>query len=140
MKTKSTYSLLLNADSEEKGRSIFETATYTVVVLSMALSVWYFASGAVTLPGQNRADVPTERVIANTPEEAPLIAARANFNNSPRETRSVSRGDSEKPSSSNANYRSGTRPCKSRSRRAKRNPVRAAEPQKTVRSTLPPNE
>ncbi len=76
MKTKSTYSLLLNANAEEKGRSLFETSIYAVVILSMALSTWYFASSSVTVPGQNRAEIPTERVIANTPDESPLIAAR----------------------------------------------------------------
>ena len=75
MKTKSTYSLLLNADSEEKGRSIFETATYAVVVLSMALSVWYFASGAVTFPAKTGL---TSRPNASSP------ILRTKFRSSPR--------------------------------------------------------
>lgn len=73
MKTKSTYSLLLNAESEDKGRTIFETAVYSLVVLCMALSVWHFASGDVTLPGQTsvQKDAPAS-MIANAPALAPV--------------------------------------------------------------------
>jgi hypothetical protein len=73
MKTKSTYSLLLNADAEEKGRSIFENAVYSVVLLCTALTVWVFVSNAVIVPGENAATTQTERVI-NTPVEQPLLA------------------------------------------------------------------
>lgn len=76
MKNRSTYSLLLNADSEEKGRSIFEMAVYSLVVLCMAISGWNFASGKVTLPGQNRAPSHSETIIATTPAEQPLLASR----------------------------------------------------------------
>lgn len=76
MKTKSTYSLLLNADSEEKSRSIFEVAVYALAVLCMAVSGWHFVAGAVTLPGQNRAPVSTERLVTNVPDPQPLLANR----------------------------------------------------------------
>jgi len=79
MKNKPTYSLLIGADSEEKGRSVFETAVYGLVVLCMAVSGWHFVSSAVTLPGQNRApkqDQP-QSMIANAPvQPAPVIASR----------------------------------------------------------------
>ena len=45
-----TYSLLLNANAEEKGRSIFEGAIYGLVVVCTALSIWQFATGSVVLP------------------------------------------------------------------------------------------
>ncbi|MFN2509573.1 MAG: hypothetical protein ABR589_12480 [Chthoniobacterales bacterium] len=70
MKTKSTYSLLINADAEEKGRSIFETAVYSLVVLCTALSVWHFASGEVTLPGQTSTKEAPVSIIANAPVNA----------------------------------------------------------------------
>jgi len=47
---RSTYSLLLNADAEEKGRSIFETSVYGFLILATALSFWQFASGDIVLP------------------------------------------------------------------------------------------
>ena len=47
---RSTYSLLLNADAEEKGRSIFESAIYGMVVLCTVVSVFQFAAGDVVLP------------------------------------------------------------------------------------------
>ena len=78
MKNKSTYSLLLNADSEEKGRSFFEAGVYGLVLLCMALSGWHFATGTVTVPGQNRApqNQPAS-MIANSPVEqaAPVVIA-----------------------------------------------------------------
>ncbi len=69
MKTKSTYSLLMNAEAEEKGRSIFETAVYSLIVLCMTLSVWSFAAGDVNVPGQKSAvkkEVPAS-MMANAP-------------------------------------------------------------------------
>jgi hypothetical protein len=47
---KNTYSLLLNANAEEKGRSIFETVVYGLVVACCAFSAVQFASGDVVLP------------------------------------------------------------------------------------------
>ena len=47
---RSTYSLLLNAEAEEKGRSIFETAVCGIVVLCTVFTMWQFASGSVVLP------------------------------------------------------------------------------------------
>jgi hypothetical protein len=82
MKNKSTYSLLVNADAEEKGRSIFETAAYALVLLCMALSGWNFASGTVTLPGKAGSPNQPQSVILNAPveqppaEQSPVIASR----------------------------------------------------------------
>ena len=47
---KNTYSLLLNANAEEKGRSIFESAVYGLVILCTAVAAWQFAAGDVVLP------------------------------------------------------------------------------------------
>ena len=78
MNTKSTYSLLLNAESEEKARSIFEVAVYAIIILCIAFSGWHSASGTVTVPGQNRVEQSPERVIVNSPDESSprLIASR----------------------------------------------------------------
>ncbi len=76
MKNKSTYSILLNADAEEKGRSIFETAVYSLVVLCAAASCWSFAASPVTLPGQAaKTDHPTT-LIANAVAKKPALPAR----------------------------------------------------------------
>lgn len=47
---KNTYSLLLNADAEEKGRSIFEAAVYGLVILCTAVAGFQFAASEVVLP------------------------------------------------------------------------------------------
>jgi hypothetical protein len=47
-KFESTYGLIVR--SEEKGRSILETAVYTVFVLSVVVSIWQFAQTPVTTP------------------------------------------------------------------------------------------
>ncbi len=78
MKNKSTYSLLLNADSEEKGRSIFETAVYSTVVLATAFSVWAFASGAVVTPGMNRPDRDAANYAVEAQVEQPIVLASRN--------------------------------------------------------------
>lgn len=78
MKNKSTYSLLVNADSEEKGRSIFETAVYSTVVMATALSVWAFASGAVVTPGMNRADRDAANFAIEAQVEQPIVIASRN--------------------------------------------------------------
>src|SRR3954449_12233151 len=57
MKKQNTYSLLLAA--EEKGRSIFESAIYGLVVVCTAFTGWAFVSSAVTTPGMNRATTTT---------------------------------------------------------------------------------
>ncbi len=76
MKSKNTYSLLVN--SEEKSRSIFETAVYGLVVISMAFAVFAFVSQSVTVPRMPRASpVPAQtEVIAAEPAQPPLIATR----------------------------------------------------------------
>ena len=78
MKNKSTYSLLINAEAEEKGRSIFETAVYSLVVLCTAMSVWAFASGAVVTPGMNRATT-DNAIFAEAPaSQQPIVLASRN--------------------------------------------------------------
>jgi len=77
MKNKSTYLLLINADSEEKGRSIFEAAIYSSFVLATALSVFSFATGSVVLPGMNR--VKADSAIAiEAPAQQPIVVASTN--------------------------------------------------------------
>ncbi|MBA2270266.1 MAG: hypothetical protein M3372_07080 [Verrucomicrobiota bacterium] len=75
MKNKSTYSLLMNAESEEKGRSIFETAVYSGVVLCTVLSIWAFASGDVVTPGMNRVKAEAAPVV-EAPAQQIVIASR----------------------------------------------------------------
>ena len=48
MKNQSTYSLLVK--SQETGRSIFETAVNTLVVLSAVAAIFQFASQSVIVP------------------------------------------------------------------------------------------
>ena len=79
MKNKSTYSLLVNADSEEKGRSIFEAAVYSSVAMATALSVWAFASGAVVTPGMGRPERGNEAGFTiKAPAEQPIVIASRN--------------------------------------------------------------
>ena len=79
MKNKSTYSLLINADAEEKGRSIFETVVYSSVAMATALSVWAFASGAVITPGMGRANGGNEAGFAVEAQvEQPIVIASRN--------------------------------------------------------------
>ena len=73
MKTQHTYSLLVN--SEEKSRSIFETAVYGLVVASMAFSAFAFATQSVTLPGKAKTNGAAVEM-ATTPTAQPLIASR----------------------------------------------------------------
>jgi hypothetical protein len=79
MKNKNTYSLLINADAEEKGRSIFETTVYSFVVMATALSVWAFASGAVVTPGMGRPNGGNEAGFAiKAPVDQPIVLASRN--------------------------------------------------------------
>ena len=79
MKNKSTYSLLINADSEEKGRSIFESAVYSTVAIATALSVWAFATGAVIVPGMGRPNGGNEAGFAiKAKVEQPIVIASRN--------------------------------------------------------------
>jgi hypothetical protein len=69
---RSTYSLLLNADAEEKGRSIFESVIYSFVVLCTAVAVWQFASGDVVLPtGGSTASSMADFAAANSQQVEP---------------------------------------------------------------------
>ncbi|MEO5720666.1 MAG: hypothetical protein ABIR71_04245 [Chthoniobacterales bacterium] len=76
MKNKSTYSLLLNAEAEEKGRSIFEVSVYGLVLLCMAVSGWSFVSTDVTLPRKSQSQDAPPSMIANAVEEAPIVVSR----------------------------------------------------------------
>lgn len=76
MKNKSTYALLINADSEDKGRSMFEASIYAVVVFCMAFSAYHFASTAVTLPGKSRVQNAAESMIAKTAVAQSVPAVR----------------------------------------------------------------
>ena len=76
MKTKSTYSLLVN--SEEKNRSIVEGAVYVLLIGCMAFSMFSMASQSVTMPNPGTDSTKnTEIQLATTPApQPPLIAAR----------------------------------------------------------------
>ncbi len=73
---KNTYSLILNAEAEEKNRSIFELAVYGLFLLSMAFSGWQFASTSVTLPSKAKKQDAPQSMIAEAPAPAPVIASR----------------------------------------------------------------
>ena len=72
MKTQSTYSLIVN--SYEKGRSIFESAVYAVLVLSAIASIGHFASQSVTTPGEVAAKTAPAAIVA---EAATQVAVPA---------------------------------------------------------------
>ncbi len=74
MKTNNTYSLLVN--SEEKSRSIFETAVYGLVVTSMAFAAFAFASQSVTVPRMPKTGAPAASAVGTTPAPQQLIASR----------------------------------------------------------------
>lgn len=74
MKTQNTYSLLVN--SEEKSRSLFETAVYGVVVASMAVAGILFASQSVTVPRMPKASGPSLEIAAATPVAKPAVESR----------------------------------------------------------------
>jgi hypothetical protein len=78
MKNKNTYSLLTQSD--EKGRSIFESAIYGLVVAAVAVTSWQFASSSVTVPGMNRVNSNTGTGVAvevvEPAVQAPVIASR----------------------------------------------------------------
>jgi hypothetical protein len=70
MKTQSTYSLLVR--SQEKGRSLFETAVYSLLVLCAIASVGQFATQAVTLPGDAVAKTSPTVIVAEAAPQRPL--------------------------------------------------------------------
>lgn len=77
MKNKSTYSLLVNADAEEKGRSIFEISVYALVLLCMVVSGWHFVSTSVTLPRKSPKQDATPSMVADAPvAQPPVVASR----------------------------------------------------------------
>jgi hypothetical protein len=73
MKTKNTYSMLVEA--EEKGRSIFESTIYGLVVLCVAFTGWQFASNAVVTPGMNRGNGTSVEMATQSPAPAPVVLA-----------------------------------------------------------------
>lgn len=73
MKTKNTYSLLI--DSEEKGRSLFESAIYGLAAASMAFAFFAFASQTATSPQASKSSAAATDTIATQPAQ-PLIASR----------------------------------------------------------------
>jgi hypothetical protein len=79
MKNKNTYSLILNAEAEEKGRSMFETAVYSCVAMATAVSVWAFATGAVVVPGMGRPNGGNEAGFAIKAQvDQPIVLAARN--------------------------------------------------------------
>lgn len=75
MKTNNTYSMLIQ--SEEKGRSIFESVICALAILCIAFTGWEFASHAVVTPGMERGsdrDNGTE-MLAKVPADQPVVAA-----------------------------------------------------------------
>ena len=77
MKNKSTYSLLVQADAEDKGRSIFEISVYALVLLCIAVSGWHFVSTSVTLPRKNLKQDAPQSMIADAPvAQPPTVASR----------------------------------------------------------------
>ena len=72
MKTQSTYSLLIN--SQEKGRGLFETAIYALVMLTAVVSVGQFATEPVTLPGQAAAKKASSTMVADAAVQLPAEA------------------------------------------------------------------
>lgn len=69
MKTPSTYSLL--AQSEDKVRSIFETAVHALVVLSTVGAIFQFAAHSVIVPAPGAASSTSAPIVA----KANVIAA-----------------------------------------------------------------
>lgn len=77
MKNKSTYSLLVDAEKEEKNRSLFEIGVYGLVLLCMAISGWHFASTSVTLPKKSPKKDAPQSMVADAPiEQPPVIASQ----------------------------------------------------------------
>lgn len=76
MKTNSTYSLLINANAEEKGRTIFETAVYSIVSLCMTATCIAFFMGSIHLPGRVAQKAPEPaKVLAKAVSEQPAFAS-----------------------------------------------------------------
>ena len=80
MKNKNTYSMILNAEAEEKGRSMFETAVYSSIAIATAMSVWAFATGSVIVPGMGRPNGGNEAgfTIKAPAVEQPIVIASRN--------------------------------------------------------------
>lgn len=74
MKNKNTYSMI--AQSEEKGRTIFESTLYALFVVATLFCGWQFATNSLALPSTTTAgDAPAAIVAKATPEQ-PLVADR----------------------------------------------------------------
>jgi hypothetical protein len=62
--------------AEEKGRSIFESTIYGLVIICVAFTGWQFASTSVVTPGMNRANNGTAVEMATqAPAPAPVVLA-----------------------------------------------------------------
>lgn len=72
MKTQSTYSLLVN--SYEKGRSIFESAVYGLLVLAAVASIGQFALQSITTPSEIAASSTSVVIVAEAKTESALPA------------------------------------------------------------------
>jgi len=78
MKKQSTYSLLMNANAEDKGSSMFETVVYALVILCIAVSGWHVAGTKMTLPAFNPAVEAQKSIIATAPaaeQPQPIVIA-----------------------------------------------------------------
>ena len=73
MKTQSTYSLLVK--SQETGRSIFETAVNTLLVLSSVAAIFQFAAQSVIVPTQKGGNSTSSAIVAKA--DAPAVATRS---------------------------------------------------------------
>ena len=73
MKTQSTYSLLVN--SYEKGRSIFESAVYGLLVLSAIASIGQFATQSVMAPTEIAANTARTTIVADAATQV-MVPAR----------------------------------------------------------------
>ena len=73
--TPTTYSLLVH--SEEKGRTLFESAIVALIVLSTAFTGWQFASSSIVLPGMAETKpAPATPIVAKAAPQ-PVIADRS---------------------------------------------------------------
>lgn len=73
MKNKSTYSLLVK--SQETGRSIFETAVNTLIVLSSVVAIFQFAAQSVIVPTQTSGSSTSSAIVAKA--DAAAVTARS---------------------------------------------------------------
>ena len=73
MKTQSTYSLFVK--SQETGRSIFETAVNTLMVLSSVVAIFQFAAQSVIVPTHTVGSSASSAIVAKA--DAATVSARS---------------------------------------------------------------